>query len=47
MPVEEIQKAIKPGVRKINVDTDIRFAMTAAIRKLLHENPGHSIPAIT
>jgi len=39
VPVEEIQEAIKHGVRKINVDTDIRLAMTAAIRKFLHENP--------
>ena len=33
VPVEEIQEAIKYGVRKINIDTDIRLAMTAAIRK--------------
>src|SRR4029453_3012345 len=33
VPVEEIQEAIKHGVRKINIDTDIRLAMTAAIRK--------------
>ena len=39
VPVEEIQKAIKFGVRKINIDTDIRLAMTAAVRKFLHENP--------
>ena len=39
MPVEEIQKAIKFGVRKINIDTDIRLAMTAAVRKFLAENP--------
>jgi fructose-bisphosphate aldolase, class II len=38
VPVEEIQKAIKFGVRKINIDTDIRLAMTAAIRKYLAEN---------
>jgi fructose-bisphosphate aldolase class II len=37
--VEEIQKAIKFGVRKINIDTDIRLAMTAAVRKYLFENP--------
>ena len=35
----EIQKAIKHGVRKVNVDTDIRLAMTAAIRRYLVENP--------
>ena len=39
MPVEEIQKAIQFGVRKINIDTDIRLAMTAAVRKFMHENP--------
>jgi fructose-bisphosphate aldolase class II len=37
--VEEIQKAIKYGVRKINIDTDIRLAMTGAVRKFLFENP--------
>ena len=39
VPVEEIQEAIKHGVRKINIDTDVRLAMTAAIRKYLAENP--------
>ena len=39
VPVEEIQEAIKHGVRKINIDTDIRLAMTAAVRKYLAENP--------
>lgn len=39
VPVEEIQKAIQFGVRKINIDTDIRLAMTAAVRKFLSENP--------
>ena len=39
MPVEEIQRGIKPGVRKINVDTDNRMAMTGAIRKVLMESP--------
>jgi fructose-bisphosphate aldolase class II len=39
VPVEEIQKAIQFGVRKINIDTDIRLAMTAAVRQFLHENP--------
>lgn len=39
VPVEEIQRGIKHGVRKINVDTDNRMAMTAAIRKVLMENP--------
>ena len=39
VPVEEIQEAIKHGVRKINIDTDVRLAMTAAIRKYLAEHP--------
>lgn len=39
VPVEEIQRGIKSGVRKINVDTDNRMAMTAAIRKVLAESP--------
>ena len=39
VPVEEIQEAIKYGVRKINIDTDIRLAMTAAVRQFLAENP--------
>ena len=37
--VEEIQKAIKFGVRKINIDTDIRLAMTGAVRKYMVQNP--------
>src|SRR6478672_10055775 len=39
VPVEEIQEAIKHGVRKINIDTDIRLAMTGAVRQFLAENP--------
>ncbi|MGR6804963.1 class II fructose-bisphosphate aldolase [Sphaerotilus natans] len=39
VPVSEIQEAIKHGVRKINIDTDIRMAMTGAVRKFLAENP--------
>ena len=39
VPVAEIQEAIKFGVRKINIDTDIRMAMTGAARKFLAENP--------
>ena len=38
VPVEEIQEGIKHGVRKVNIDTDIRLAMTAAIRRFLAEN---------
>ena len=39
VPVSEIQEAIKYGVRKINIDTDIRLAMTGAVRKFMAENP--------
>ena len=39
VPVSEIQEAIKYGVRKVNIDTDIRLAMTAAVRKFMAENP--------
>lgn len=39
VPVEEIQRGIKSGVRKINVDTDCRLAITGAIRKVLAQNP--------
>jgi fructose-bisphosphate aldolase class II len=44
VPVEEIQEGIKHGVRKINIDTDIRLAMTAAIRKFFRENPSKFDP---
>ena len=40
VPIEEIQEAIKYGVRKINIDTDIRLAMTGAIRRYMAEHPG-------
>jgi fructose-bisphosphate aldolase class II len=39
VPVEEIQLGIKNGVRKVNVDTDNRLAMTGAIRKVFAETP--------
>ncbi len=39
VPVEEIQRGIRHGVRKINIDTDIRLAMTGAIRRSHTENP--------
>ena len=39
VPVEEIVEGIKHGVRKVNIDTDIRLAMTGAIRRYLFENP--------
>ena len=39
VPVSEIQRGIKNGVRKINIDTDNRMAMTGQIRKVLTEHP--------
>ncbi len=39
VPVEEIQRGIKHGVRKVNVDTDNRLAITGAIRKVFMESP--------
>jgi fructose-bisphosphate aldolase, class II len=39
VPIAEIQEAIRHGVRKINIDTDIRLAMTGAVRKFHAENP--------
>ncbi|EPZ16950.1 fructose-bisphosphate aldolase [Thauera terpenica 58Eu] len=44
VPVTEIVEGIKHGVRKINIDTDIRLAMTGAIRKFLVENPSKFDP---
>jgi fructose-bisphosphate aldolase class II len=44
VPVEEIQRGIKHGVRKINIDTDNRMALTGAIRKVLSENPSEFDP---
>ncbi|MGC3963032.1 MAG: fructose-bisphosphate aldolase class II [Rhodocyclaceae bacterium] len=44
VPVEEIVEGIKYGVRKVNIDTDIRLAMTAAVRKFMAENPSKFDP---
>ena len=44
VPVEEIVEGIKYGVRKINIDTDIRLAMTGAIRKFFAQNPSKFDP---
>jgi len=44
VPVEEIQQGIRHGVRKINVDTDNRLAMTGAIRRVFAESPGEFDP---
>src|SRR5215471_3008811 len=44
VPVSEIQEGIRNGVRKINVDTDLRLAMTGADRKVFAEEPGEFDP---
>ena len=44
VPVAEIQEGIKHGVRKINVDTDNRLAITAAIRRIFQEKPSEFDP---
>ena len=44
VPVEEIQRGIAHGVRKINIDTDIRLAMTGAMRRLFAEKPSEFDP---
>lgn len=44
VPVEEIQEGIRHGVRKVNIDTDLRLASTGAVRKFLTENPSEFDP---
>ncbi len=44
VPVEEIAEGIRNGVRKVNIDTDLRMASTGAIRKHLQENPANFDP---
>jgi fructose-bisphosphate aldolase, class II len=44
VPVEEIQNGIRYGVRKVNIDTDIRLAMTGAVRRLLAQKPDEFDP---
>jgi len=44
VPVEEIVKGIRSGVRKVNIDTDLRMASTGAVRRHLHENPSNFDP---
>jgi fructose-bisphosphate aldolase class II len=44
VPIEEIQNGIKHGVRKINIDTDIRLAMTGAMRRLMGQKPDEFDP---
>jgi fructose-bisphosphate aldolase, class II len=44
VPVEQIQEGIKHGVRKVNIDTDLRLASTGAVRRFLAENPSEFDP---
>ncbi len=44
VPVEEVQEGIRNGVRKVNIDTDLRLASTGAVRKHLAENPSNFDP---
>lgn len=44
VPVEEIQEGIKHGVRKVNIDTDLRLASTGAIRRFMAQNPAEFDP---
>lgn len=44
VPVEEIQEGIRHGVRKVNIDTDLRLASTGAVRRFLGENPSEFDP---
>jgi len=44
VPVEEIVEGIKHGVRKVNIDTDLRMASTGAVRRHLSENPANFDP---
>jgi fructose-bisphosphate aldolase class II len=44
VPVGEIQRGIKSGVRKVNIDTDIRLVMTGAMRRALAADPGEFDP---
>ena len=44
VPVEEIVEGIKSGVRKVNIDTDLRMSSTGAVRKFLAENPSNFDP---
>jgi len=39
VPLEEIERGIRSGVRKVNIDTDCRMAMTAQFRRIATENP--------
>ena len=44
VPVESIQEGIRHGVRKVNIDTDLRMAASGAVRKFLGDNPAEFDP---
>lgn len=44
VPVEEVQRGIRHGVRKVNIDTDLRLAMTAAMRRAMRKDPSEFDP---
>jgi fructose-bisphosphate aldolase class II len=44
VPVEQIVEGIKFGVRKVNIDTDLRLASTGAVRRFLAQNPSEFDP---
>jgi fructose-bisphosphate aldolase class II len=44
VPIEEIERGIRHGVRKVNIDTDCRLAMTAQLRKVASESPAEFDP---
>ena len=44
VPVEEVQEGIRNGVRKVNIDTDLRLASTGAVRRFLEENKSEFDP---
>ncbi len=44
VPIEEIREGIRHGVRKVNIDTDIRLAMTGAMRRLMAQKPSETDP---
>ena len=44
VPIEEIERGIRSGVRKVNIDTDCRMALTGQFRKVAHEKPSEFDP---
>ena len=44
VPLEQIQEGIRHGVRKVNIDTDLRLASTGAIRRFMAQNPAEFDP---